>query len=119
MNKTILSGNVTRDPIMKTTANGNKCALFGIAHNGVKSKDATQETLFIDCACVGKVAEVVEKFLRKGDRVCVCGRLTPKTYEDKNGSKHREVSLFVDDLDLPEKPKDEGQPKVEEPDNIW
>lgn len=117
MNVTTLSGRVTKDPIIKTTANGNKCALFGLANNAIKTKDATGETLFMDCATVGKVAEVVEKYVRKGDRICVSGRLTPKTYEDKNGNKRREITLFVDVLDLPEKPKDET-PKNELSD-IW
>lgn len=113
MNKIILSGRVTKDPIIKKSASGNDVALFAIAHNGVKRKDATNDTMFLDCSVVGKQAETVSKYVHKGDKLTVCGRLTQSTYTDKNGVRHTENSIFVEEFDLPEKPKSVEEQKEE------
>ena len=69
VNKVILIGNLTRDPEMKTTQNGQPVATFGMATNREWStKDSQRKSLaeFHNVAAWGKLAEICSKFLKKG-----------------------------------------------------
>ena len=69
--------------------------------------------MFLDCSVVGKQAETISKYVHKGDKLTVCGRLTQSAYTDKNGVRHTENSIFVEEFDLPEKPKSVEEQKEE------
>lgn len=98
LNKTMLMGNLTRDPELTYTAKGTPVAEFGIAVNE-KRKDAQgnekEETLFADVTFFGKVAEIIGKHLIKGRPVYIEGRLKLETWQDKTSGQQRSKMKIV------------------------
>ena len=90
VNKVILIGNITRDPIIKTTESGKKVAMFTIATNRyykTATGEQKSESEFHNCAAWGSLAERVEKFLVKWKLVYTEGRLKTRTIEKEDGEK--------------------------------
>ena len=89
MNLVIMSGNLTRDPEIRE-GNSGKFATYTLAVQG--RKDAAD---FFNCTVFGdKPVEYVSKYLKKGSRVCLQGRLSNRSYE-KDGQKHTTTSIVV------------------------
>jgi len=90
-NKVMLMGNLTRDPELTYTANGQAIAKFGIATNRkFKSGDGIKEEVtFVDCTAWTRTAEVICEHLRKGSPIFIEGRLTFSSWEDKTTGKNR------------------------------
>ncbi len=101
LNKATLMGNLTHDPKVKTAA-GQKVANFSIATNAVwrdaKSKTLKKSVEFHPVVAWGKLAEVVEQYVRKGDRLYVEGRLSNRTWEDRNKQKHAQTEVVAQNL---------------------
>ena len=89
-NSVRLYGNVGQEPEIKTFDNGNKVAKFSLATTE-KFRDSkgemTEETTWHNLVVWGKQSEIVEKYVKKGERLIVEGRLTNRSYEAKDGSK--------------------------------
>ncbi len=101
VNKVILIGNVTRDPLVKTTESGRKVAMFTVATNRYY-KDANGENKteaeFNNCVAWGSLAERLEKFLKKGKLVYVEGRLKTRAIEKENGEKIYKTEVVVSNV---------------------
>ena len=79
MNQVNLTGNLTKDPEMRTTNNGTAVTSFNVAVNsGYGDK---KQTAFIPVKVWGKVAENCNKFLNKGSKVAITGRIDTGSYE--------------------------------------
>lgn len=94
MNKTFLIGNVGKDPEIKTTNNGKKVTNFTHAttdHSG------TQWHNIVACE---KTAEIIEKFVRKGSKLAVEGRITYRQWDDKDGNKRSITEIVADGVKL-------------------
>ena len=103
MNKVILSGNLTRDPEVRYTQSGMAYARMGIAVNRPYSSKNTegQATVdFFNMISWSKTAEFCGRYLKKGSSVIVEGRIENNNYEDKNGVKHNDVSIHVDNIEF-------------------
>ena len=92
-NKTILLGNLTRAPELKTLPSGTPACTLGIATNHSytdKSGEKREEVCFIDCEAFGKTAETISKYFEKGEPILIEGRLRYRTWETDDGkrSKH-------------------------------
>ena len=86
LNKVMLIGNLTRDPEVKYLPKGGPVAEFGLAVNRSYTLDngeKREETTFVDIVMYNKLAEIVEKYLKKGRSVYVEGRLKLETWDDK------------------------------------
>lgn len=94
MNRIILSGNLTRDPEVKYTQSGKTLCRCGIAVN--RTKDAVD---FFNLLAWDKTAEFIGKYLKKGSRIFVEGRLQTNSYE-KDGVKHTAVDVVVDNAEF-------------------
>lgn len=76
MNKVILIGRLTRDVEMRYSANSNTAiARYTLAVNRQFKQDGGQEADFLPCIAFGKTAEYAEKYLAKGMRVAIDGRI--------------------------------------------
>jgi single-strand DNA-binding protein len=111
-NRIILVGNLTRDPQLKYLPSQMPVVEFGMAVNrkfrGSDGQDR-DEVLFIDCACFGKGAEVINNYCQKGKQLLVEGRLKYDTWEDKQGGgKRSKHSVVVDNFQLMGGPRDSG-----------
>lgn len=94
MNLVILTGRLTRDPEIRYTANGKAVAKFSIASNG-KSKDQVEYT---DVVVWDKAGEACNTFLSKGSQVAVNGRKQTRSYEGKDGNKHRATEVVASNV---------------------
>ena len=101
INKVILIGNITRDPMVKTTENGKKVALYTIATNRyykTAEGENRSESEFHNCVSWGALAERCEKFLVKGKLVYVEGRLKTRVIEKDNGEKIYKTEVVVSNI---------------------
>lgn len=109
MNSVILSGNLTRDPEVRHTQNGKAYTRMGIAVNRSFSKDAVD---FFNLLAWDKTAEFCGKYLKKGSRVFVEGRLQTSKYKDKDGTERTAVDITVDNIEFGDsKRQDSGEQK--------
>jgi single-strand DNA-binding protein len=121
-NQVMLAGNLTRDPQVVELKSGTKVARFGLASNRRfrnKAGEKQEETLFIDCECFNKTAELVEQYLKKGRNVFVSGRLKLDQWEDGDGNKRSKINILVNQVDfLDRKEKEQEQGSERESANI-
>lgn len=118
MNKIFISGNLTRDPEVRYTQSGKAVAKMGIAVKRIFSKE--NEVDFFNLVAWEKTAEFCGKYLTKGSRVLVEGRLQTYSYEGKDGVKRSGVEIWIDNIEFAggksdkkaDEPKDEfdGEP---------
>ena len=99
-NRTILIGNLTRDPELRYTPNGTAVASFGIAVNSKykSGEEMKEEVLFMSCVVFGKRADVAAQYISKGSRVLVEGKLVQKRWETEDGQKREKIELTVSDF---------------------
>jgi single-strand DNA-binding protein len=102
MISTTMSGNLTRDPEIRYSREGQPSASFGLAVNRrwqSKGSDEWEEsTSFFDVVCWRDLAENVALSLVKGSRVVVAGRLEQRTWETEEGDRRSRVELVAEDV---------------------
>jgi len=100
-NKVQLIGNLGKNPEIITLDSGKKLAKFSIATNenykNAKGEKIT-DTQWHNVIAWNKTAEIVEKYLVKGNEVAIEGKLTTKSYEDKTGEKKYITEIIVNEL---------------------
>ena len=102
-NKVILLGNMTRDPQLNYLPSHTAVVEFSLAVNRTyKKQDGSQgkETCFVDCQMFGKRAEVINKYLHKGDPLFIEGRLKLDSWQDKEGNKRSRLRVFVENFEF-------------------
>lgn len=100
-NKVIMLGNLTRDPQLSYTPSQTAVVDFGLAMNRRwVGQDGSQkeETCFVDCRMFGKRAEVINKYLRKGQPLFVEGRLSFESWTAQDGSKRSRHRVTVEEF---------------------
>jgi single-strand DNA-binding protein len=101
-NVVTLTGNITRDPELRFTNNGQANASFGLAVNRRWQNKQTQEweeaVSFFDVVCWREMAENVSESISRGDRVVVAGRLEQRSWEADNGDKRSKVEIVADEV---------------------
>lgn len=98
INKVILVGNLTREPVVDFTPAGSAFVDLGLAVNDRwRDRDGNEreETTFIDCRAWGRQAENAGKMLVKGQQVLIEGKLKQERWEDKTTGKARSKTLVV------------------------
>lgn len=101
VNKVTLIGNVTRDPLIKTTESGKRVAIFTIATNRyfkTSTGETKSESEFHNLVAWGNLAERVEKYLVKGKLVYTEGRLKTRIIEKEDSSKVYKTEVVVTNL---------------------
>jgi single-strand DNA-binding protein len=112
VNKVILLGNLTRDPELKQTEGKKPFCVFGLATNRywtAYSEERREETQFHRVIAWGLMAEVCSKYLRKGRKVYVEGRLQYQTYTGKDGIEKTSVAVVLEDLVFLDSLRKQGQ----------
>ena len=101
-NSITLVGNVTRDPELRVTPNGQATVTFGLAVNRRWQNRQTQEweeaTSFFDVVCWREMAENVSESLSRGSRVVVCGRLEQRSWETPDGDRRSKIEVVADEV---------------------
>ena len=99
MNKAIICGRVTAEVDVKLTQAGKKVCRFTLAVDDGKDANGERRTQYIDCVAWERSAEFMERYVRKGVRILVEGRLNKQTYE-RDGVKHYQTSVIVDRIEF-------------------
>ena len=101
INKAFILGNVTKDPEMRYTPNGQGVTSFGVATNR-RWKDQAgavqEETQFHDVVAWGKLAETLTQILKKGAKIAVIGRIQTRSWEAPDGSKRNRTEIVMEDF---------------------
>lgn len=103
INKVMISGNLTRDPELRMTAGGMPVLGFGVAVNDRHKNQQTGEwedyPNFIDCTMFGNRAQSVSRFLHKGMKVAIEGKLRWSQWE-REGQKRSKIEVIVDEIEF-------------------
>ena len=100
-NKVQLIGNLGNDPIIKDLDNGQKLLKFSLATNEYyhdKEGEKVEKTEWHNIIAWGKTAETMEALLTKGNEVVVSGKLTHRSYEDKDGISRNVSEVVVNEF---------------------
>lgn len=115
INRVIISGRLTRDPEVRSTAGGTTVMGLGVAVNDRRRNQQTGQwedyTNYIDCTMFGNRAESLSHILTKGMLVCIEGRLRWSQWE-RDGQKRSKIEVIVDEVEMPSRPQggqDAGQ----------
>ena len=103
VNRVALSGNLTRDPEIRTTQSGMPVMSVGIAVNDSRKNSQTGEwenyANYFDCTMFGSRAESVSRYLSKGTKVVIDGKLRWSQWE-RDGQKRSKVEVIIDNIDF-------------------
>jgi single-strand DNA-binding protein len=106
MNKVILMGRLTRDPEVRYTQGENAMAVakytLAVDRRRGKGSGDEQQADFISCTAFGKSGEFAEKYLHKGTKICVSGRIQTGSYTNKDGNKVYTTDVVVEDQEFAE-----------------
>lgn len=105
MNKVILTGNLGKDPEIKALASGTKVAEFSLAVNEVRKGE--KNTIWIPCKFYGKVAETMEKWVKKGSKIAIVGKWAIDTWE-QDGQNRLKSYVFGETFEFIGSPQNQG-----------
>lgn len=121
MNKIILIGNLTKDPELTTTNSGVSISRFTLAvQRKFQNADGERDVDFINVVVWRTQAENCHKYLKKGSKCAVVGRLQITSYETSDGSKRYATDVVAEEIEFlstnknnEDKSKDQIQPELE------
>lgn len=96
MNKVILIGRLVADPDIRHTQSGKCVASYRLAVDRAFKSDGQPEADFINCVAWGKNGDFCQKYLHKGTKIAVEGRIQTRTYDDKDGKKVYVTEVIVE-----------------------
>lgn len=109
MNKIMLLGRLTKDVETRyTQTNNSLVATFTLAVNRRFAKEGEQQADFINIVAWGKTAEFVGKYFVKGQQVAVCGRISTRNYDDKEGKKVYVTEVTAEEVYFADSKKSDG-----------
>ncbi len=117
INKVFLLGNLTRDPDVRYLPSGTMVTEFDLAVNRSykdKSGEYRQDTLFIRIESMGRLAEFVSEYLKKGRKVYVEGTLKMNAWEGKDGQRRQRILVHGNRIQFADpKPRDDENKQEE------
>lgn len=95
MNKVILIGRLTKDPDVRATQDGKMFARYTLAVDRV-----SEGADFVPCVAFGKSAEFAQKYLHKGMKMAIVGRIQTGSYKDKDGKTQYSTNVLIDNQEF-------------------
>ena len=118
INKVFISGNLTRDPEMRTTQGGTVVMGLGVAVNDRRKNPNTGQwedvPNYVDCTLFGNRASAVSQYLSKGTKVTIEGRLRWHQWQDQNGSNRSRLDVIVDEIEFAPRGQQQQAPVSDE-----
>ena len=103
INRVNISGNLPRDPELRATAGGTQVLSFGVAVNDRRRNPQNGEwedyPNFVDCTMFGTRAEAVSRYLSKGSKVAIEGKLRYSSWE-RDGQRRSKLEVIVDEIEF-------------------
>lgn len=104
INRVVISGNLTRDPELRSTSGGMSVLKLGVAVNDRRKNQQTGEwedvPNFVDCTMFGSRAEALSQYLSKGTKVAIEGKLRWSSWESQQGEKRSKLEVVVDEIEF-------------------
>lgn len=103
VNKAIILGNLGRDPEVRSTSSGQMVANFSIATNRVytdRDGQRQEQTEWHNIVAWGRLAEIAEQYLKKGNQVYIEGRIQTRSWEDQSGETRRTTEIVVQEMQM-------------------
>ena len=101
MNKVILSGRLVADPELRTTQSGTQVATYRIAvDRRFTNQQGEREADFFNCIAWKNNADFAGRYLRKGTKILIEGRLQSRSYDAQDGSKRHVTEVVVDSTEF-------------------
>jgi single-strand DNA-binding protein len=94
-------GHLGQNPEVRTTPTGKKVASFSLATNENYTDangEKVTETMWHNLVAWGRQADIAEKYLEKGKEICIEGKISNRSYVDKNGQKKYITEIIVADI---------------------
>lgn len=119
MNKVILMGRIVRDPEVRYGgANNTAVAKYTLAIDRKFKKEGDPQADFINCIAFGKLGEFAEKYLHKGVKIAVTGRIQTGSYTNKDGQKVYTTDVVIEEQEFCEsKAQSNSQPQPAQSNN--
>ena len=115
INRVIITGNLTRDPELRATQSGMQVLSLGVAVNDRRKNPATGEwedyPNFVDCTMFGARAEAVSRYLSKGTKVAIEGKLRYSSWE-RDGQRRSKLEVIVDEIEFMSRRDGQAAPAV-------
>ena len=106
MNSVVLMGRLTRDPDIRYNTQGDgqmAIARFTVAVDRRFRREGSDQTAdFISCVAFGKTAEFIEKYVSKGTKLCLSGRIQTGSYTNKDGQKVYTTDVVAENVEFAE-----------------
>ena len=104
MNKVILMGRLTRDPEVRYSQGASQTAVarFSVAVDRRFKREGEPDADFFNCTAFGKQAEFIERYLHKGTKIVLSGRIQNDNYTNKDGQMVYSVRVMVDEVEFAE-----------------
>lgn len=125
MNKVILLGRLTRDPVIRYAEGQNQTCIarFTLAVDRRRKQEGQQEADFPSCVAFGKTAEFAEKYLRQGTKIALTGRIQTGSYTNRDGNKVYTTDIIAEDVEFAESKaaaeRNSGSRQQETPQNSY
>lgn len=121
MNICTLIGRIVRDPEIRYTHGDNPMAVarytLAVQRNR-KNSEGKYDSDFISCVAYGKSAEFTERYLHKGSKIAVSGRITTGSYTNKEGQKVYTTDVVIDNQEFAESKDGEQKPQQKPQSNV-
>lgn len=118
MNKVILMGRLTRDPVVRYTQRDSSqeqtcIARYTLAVDRRFKRDGEQAADFIGCVAFGRDAEFAEKYFRQGTKIAITGRIQTGSYTNRDGQKVYTTDVVIEEQEFAESKKAAGQQEAQ------
>lgn len=108
MNKVILCGRLTRDPVISYTNDAEPLCIARYTLAVDRRQGDQQQADFINCVAFGRAAVFVEKYLRQGMKMLISGSMRTNQYTNKDGKRVWSTDIVVDEHEFVEKRADQA-----------
>jgi single-strand DNA-binding protein len=116
VNKVVLLGRLTKDPDVRQSQGAEPVTIarYTLAVDRRQKKQEGQQADFISCVAFGKAGEFAEKYLHKGTKICVSGRLQTGSYTRQDGTKAYTTDVVIEEQEFAESKADSGRSAMDD-----
>lgn len=116
MNKVVLMGRLTKDPDVRQSQGAEPVTIarYTLAVDRRGKKQEGQQADFISCVAFGKAGEFTEKYLHKGTKICVSGRIQTGSYTRQDGTKAYTTDVVIEEQEFAESKADSGRAAMDD-----
>jgi single-strand DNA-binding protein len=108
LNKAFVIGNLTRDPEVRTTTNGNNVTSFSVATSrrwkDKQSGEQKEQTEFHNIVAWGRLSDIASQYLHKASKVFVEGRIQTRSWDDQTGNKRYRTEIIAENIIMLDRP---------------